>query len=92
MRLMRSRSADALMGTHTGEGELQEQLLFHGSSPATIDTIIKKGFETRVSKRVSAMGAGTYFAYSSDYSDEYSAKARAGSEPPPDVALGTGHD
>ncbi len=59
-----------------GEGELQEQFLFHGSDLATLGTIMLEGFDSRVSNTNGALGSGVYFAWSSHYSQSYSAKAR----------------
>ncbi|WIA19343.1 hypothetical protein OEZ85_003974 [Tetradesmus obliquus] len=44
-----------------GEAGVNERLLFHGTSPATVDLIAQNGFDFRLSQ-VAAYGNGLYFA------------------------------
>lgn len=51
-------------------GDANEQLLFHGSAPATLSTIAREGFDTRVSRESGMLGQGAYFAWAASYSLE----------------------
>ena len=55
---------------------MSEHFLFHGSDLETLNTIMREGFDARVSNMGGALGAGVYFAWSSHYSQSYSAKVR----------------
>jgi len=52
-----------------------ERYLFHGAAANVLDTIVKTGFDVRVSNLTGALGAGVYFAEKARYSDDYSARA-----------------
>lgn len=62
------------LGVGRCAGESNEQFLFHGAARATIATITREGFDIRVSNLSGALGAGTYFAFSSAYSHSYSSQ------------------
>lgn len=56
--------------TLRGEDQVQEMLLFHGTSAENIDSIGYYGFDTS-RNTTSAFGRGTYFAKNASYSNHY---------------------
>ena len=53
--------------------ELNEQQLFHGTSPdSVVQAIFRQNFDPRLSgKNMVAYGKGSYFARDASYSDKY---------------------
>ena len=68
-----------------------EHLLCHGSASVKLDTIMREGFDLRVSSQFGSMGAGMYVAWRSWYCRKYSVKARTGSGTRLDVGLSAEH-
>ncbi|KAK9817931.1 hypothetical protein WJX72_004478 [[Myrmecia] bisecta] len=82
---MRQDEIEHERGTHG----INEQLLFHGADQGTIAIITSSGFDIRVSQLSGSLGAGTYFAHCSSYSDAYSkAPAHAVAAAPAPYAYG----
>lgn len=56
-------------------GDANEKLLFHGTSPDTIDHICARNFDFRMSgKNATLYGKGSYFATTASYSHRYTSK------------------
>ena len=70
-----SRAATA--AAEEAEAELaNEDTLWHGADDGTIRSIIKHGFDMRVSNQMGALGAGNYFAWKASYSVTYAVMAK----------------
>lgn len=54
-------------------GEVEEKILFHGTTKMGIDSIIKTGFDPKFNK-VAAYGKGTYFSTMAAYSKNYACR------------------
>lgn len=51
--------------------DVNERMLWHGADKSTLAIVASEGFDIRVSQLTGLLGAGTYFARDSSYSDDY---------------------
>ena len=56
-------------------GDANEKLLFHGTSPVSINHICAQNFDFRMNgKNATLFGKGSYFATTASYSHKYTSK------------------
>ncbi|GIM15097.1 hypothetical protein Vretimale_17853, partial [Volvox reticuliferus] len=74
-RLVESRAAGATTSLATTDhygDDVNEYLLWHGTSNQVVQLVVKDGFDLRESKRFCLLGEGIYFAANARYSVCYS--------------------
>ena len=73
-----------MLSSRTGYTTIQpvnEKRLFHGTNPENVEGICKDNFDWRLyGKNLSVYGAGSYFAVSASYSDNYAERDLKGSK------------